>query len=112
MDLASDINLQSAFISVHRLSSAMTRELTELNCRYFYQVMRTEDGSALEYKLSDLNSMQVWHYRYKLNVTLKDKKRAAAALVGEALFYQILSGRELLRPDDAEIEVLAEGGRA
>lgn len=112
VDLASDINLQSALISVHRLSSAMTRELTELNCRYFYQVMRTEDGSALEYKLSDLNSMQVWHYRYKLNVTLKDKKRAAAALVGEALFYQILSGRPLLRPDDAEIEVLAEGERA
>ncbi|MBO8414947.1 MAG: hypothetical protein IAB19_01010 [Proteobacteria bacterium] len=112
VDLASDINLQSAFISVHRLSSAMTRELTELNCRYFYQVMRTEDGSALEYKLSDLNSMQVWHYRYKLNVTLKDKKRAAAALVGEALLYQILSGRPLLRPDDAEIEVLAEGERA
>lgn len=108
-ELAESINLQSAFISIHPLSPNMVNELTEINCRWFYQVMRCQDGAALEYKLTDLNSQQMWHYRYKLNVTLKEKKRAAAALVGEALFYQILSGQEILRPDDAEIEVLSDG---
>lgn len=109
VDLAPYLNLKSAFISTEDLSAELQQALIgSCPCRYFYQLRRGSDGESFEYRLCDLQEHKTWHYRYKLNITLKDRRRATAALVGQALLYQILSGQELLQPDNAEFTVIEE----
>ncbi len=109
--LAPYLNLHSAFISTANLTAELQQALLgSCPCRYFYQLIRGSDAESFEYKLCDLQEHKTWHYRYKLNITLKERRRDTASLVGQTLLYQILSGRELLQPDNAEFTVIEEPG--
>lgn len=103
--LASNLNIQRALVGMLPDNAALLQALCD-GVRYVLSLKLDTDGNTV-LTLTDLkDASHNLSCRYALNITLKDKKKEAQALVAQTLCLQQLSGLPLLQPDGAHVEVL------
>lgn len=109
-ELSAAVNVQSAYITVQEPGNPLRQEILNSGCRYCLSVRRsTEQEGEVIFSLFDLEHKQYWSYGYSLNITLQERRKAAVSLVAQTLLYQHLAGLPLLRPDNTQVRVLADG---
>ena len=75
--------------------------MAQTGARYLISLERQNDDSVV-FTLSDFASQKENKIRYKLGVTLKDKKKAAYSLTAQAWLYHLLENIDPLLPDNSE----------
>lgn len=102
--LAGRLNITHALISAQPQTDLdLLTRLTQ-GAQYVMALTRSPDGQVYRYVLCDAAAHKTYIYTAHLNITLKDKKKDAAALAAAAMFYQSLAGLPHLRPDNAAVK--------
>ena len=103
--LSPTLNIKRALVGTLQEDPAIIAALSQ-DVRYVLTLKQGKSGDTI-LQLNDKDEPQ--HNlccRYQLNITIKDKKKDAQALVAATLCLQQLSGHPLLRPDNAEMEII------
>ena len=101
LELYENVPIVCSLSSTLPLSSNLKTELAQTGARYLISLERQNDDSVV-FTLSDFASQKENKIRYKLGVTLKDKKKAAYSLTAQAWLYHLLENIDPLLPDNSE----------
>ena len=102
-------NLSCAYLSSEGLKGSVRDTLLAGSERYFLALLQDVDGKSFHLELKDTKEKRVWNRIYNLEVTLKDRKKAAIALIAADFLLSALTGKSALTPDNCEITVLSAG---
>ena len=101
LELYENVPIVCSLSSTLPLNSTLKAELAQTGARYLISLERQNDDSVV-FTLSDFASQKENKIRYKLGVTLKDKKKAAYSLTAQAWLYHLLENIDPLLPDNSE----------
>ena len=101
LELYENVPIVCSLSSTLPLSSPLKAELAQTGARYLISLERQNDDSVV-FTLSDFASQKENKIRYKLGVTLKDKKKAAYSLTAQSWLYHLLENIDPLLPDNSE----------
>lgn len=101
LELYENVPIVCSLSSTLPLSSTLKAELAQTGARYLISLERQSDDSVV-FTLSDFAAQKENKIRYKLGVTLKDKKKAAYSLTAQAWLYHLLENIDPLLPDNSE----------
>ena len=101
LELYENVPIVCSLSSTLPLSSPLKAELAQTGARYLISLERQNDDSVV-FTLSDFASQKENKIRYKLGVTLKDKKKAAYSLTAQSWLYHLLENNDPLLPDNSE----------
>ncbi len=113
VQLASGAKVNAAFLSAFDLSAQIRQVLTSDDSRYFMSIRRCpEQDKTFFLELCDTKEGTLWQSRYTLEVTLKDKRASAIALLALDFLLKTLQGQDPIRPDGCTRCDLIKGERA
>lgn len=105
LDLYESVPVICSLSSTLPLTSTLKAEFARTLARYFISLERQSDDSVI-FTLCDFKSGKERQIRYKLGVTIKDKKKAAYSLTAQTWIYHLLENSAPLYPDNSEVTVL------
>ena len=105
LELSANVNILSSYISILDLSDALKKELLQNQSRYFISLEKACDDFVI-ITFKDLKENIEHKIKYQLNITIKNKKKAAISLVAQSYLYHLLSHQDPLFPDNCQVVVL------
>ena len=108
-ELSSKVNLISAYLSSEDLNDEVRNTLLSQKARYFFVALKNPQHDCFDFELYDTCEKRKWHQQYRLEVTIKDKKKAAISLLAQDFIFKALQNLESIHPDNCEIKKISWG---
>lgn len=108
-ELSSKVNLISAYLSSEDLNDEVRNTLLSQKARYFFVALKNPQHDCFDFELYDTCEKRKWHQQYRLEVTIKDKKKAAIPLLAQDFIFKALQNLESIHPDNCEIKKISWG---
>ncbi|MBO6259023.1 MAG: hypothetical protein J6M93_06795 [Succinivibrio sp.] len=102
--LSEKINISCYLAEENEFSQKAFDYLRKEQHEFFLVLKRNVLKGGVDVLFKEEKSGSEYHYRINLNITLKDKTKAAYTLFVEGLIYRILKKLPILCPDNSEIE--------
>ncbi len=103
------VNLNSLLATHESLNLKSANFLGTLTQAYALILDRDNEDQGIHIIFNNNKLHKDYHFYYQLNITIKDKTRAAYSLVAQTLLLKLLKGDpDMLKPDDGEFADLTD----